>query len=137
MSTSRATRSRDDGRDRLSQIPLQWKRQFHGRNAANFGWGGDTTQNILWRLQNDDEEELAVLRADRVEQLLAGVARALPVDEQRRGAPGVIGVGLESFREDGRDGVGVGPVLDDKEIAHVVPRGRRHQRRAAAGRERE
>ena len=32
----------------------QWKRHFHGRNAANFGWGGDTTQNILWRLQNGE-----------------------------------------------------------------------------------
>ena len=32
----------------------QWKRHFYGRNAANFGWGGDTTQNILWRLQNGE-----------------------------------------------------------------------------------
>ena len=23
---------------------------FFGWNAANFGWGGDTVQNILWRL---------------------------------------------------------------------------------------
>ena len=27
-----------------------WKRTFHGWNAANFGWGGDRTENILWRL---------------------------------------------------------------------------------------
>ncbi|HEU4386296.1 MAG TPA: hypothetical protein VFV34_00765, partial [Blastocatellia bacterium] len=26
-----------------------WRRNFFGWNAANFGWGGDTTQNILWR----------------------------------------------------------------------------------------
>ena len=32
----------------------QWKKHFHGRNAANFGWGGDTTENILWRLQNGE-----------------------------------------------------------------------------------
>jgi lysophospholipase L1-like esterase len=33
-----------------------WKRNFHGWNAANFGWGGDTIQNILWRLQNGELE---------------------------------------------------------------------------------
>ena len=31
-----------------------WQKQFHGWNAANFGWGGDTTHNILWRLQNGE-----------------------------------------------------------------------------------
>lgn len=31
-----------------------WKRNFHGWNAGNFGWGGDTTQNMLWRLQNGE-----------------------------------------------------------------------------------
>src|SRR6185295_18604833 len=25
-----------------------------GWNAANFGWGGDRTQNILWRLNNGE-----------------------------------------------------------------------------------
>ena len=27
-----------------------WTRSFFGWNAANFGWGGDTVQHILWRL---------------------------------------------------------------------------------------
>jgi lysophospholipase L1-like esterase len=31
-----------------------WKRNFHGWNAANFGWGGDTVQNVLWRLHNGE-----------------------------------------------------------------------------------
>jgi lysophospholipase L1-like esterase len=31
-----------------------WKQNFFGWNAANFGWGADTTQNILWRLQNGE-----------------------------------------------------------------------------------
>ena len=31
-----------------------WRQNFFGWNAANFGWGGDTTQNILWRLQNGE-----------------------------------------------------------------------------------
>ncbi|MEO6392887.1 MAG: GDSL-type esterase/lipase family protein [Pyrinomonadaceae bacterium] len=31
-----------------------WRENFHGWNAADFGWGGDKTQNILWRLQNGE-----------------------------------------------------------------------------------
>ena len=31
-----------------------WKQNFHGWNAANFGWGADTVQNILWRLENGE-----------------------------------------------------------------------------------
>jgi lysophospholipase L1-like esterase len=31
-----------------------WKENFFGWNAANFGWGGDTIQNILWRMQNGE-----------------------------------------------------------------------------------
>lgn len=36
------------------QFLAHWNQTFHGWNAANFGWGGDTTQNILWRLQNGE-----------------------------------------------------------------------------------
>jgi lysophospholipase L1-like esterase len=31
-----------------------WKASFHGWNAGNFGWGGDRTENILWRLENGE-----------------------------------------------------------------------------------
>lgn len=31
-----------------------WKKNFHGWNAADFGWGADSTQHILWRLQNGE-----------------------------------------------------------------------------------
>jgi cephalosporin-C deacetylase len=31
-----------------------WNESFRGWNAANFGWGGDRTQNILWRLENGE-----------------------------------------------------------------------------------
>jgi lysophospholipase L1-like esterase len=31
-----------------------WRQNFHGWNAANFGWGGDTIQNVLWRLSNGE-----------------------------------------------------------------------------------
>jgi lysophospholipase L1-like esterase len=31
-----------------------WKQNFFGWNAADFGWGADKTQNILWRLKNGE-----------------------------------------------------------------------------------
>lgn len=31
-----------------------WKQNFFGWNAGNFGWGGDTTHNILWRIENGE-----------------------------------------------------------------------------------
>ena len=31
-----------------------WRQNFFGWNAANFGWGGDKTQHILWRLNNGE-----------------------------------------------------------------------------------
>jgi lysophospholipase L1-like esterase len=33
-----------------------WNSTFHGWNAGNFGWGGDRTENILWRLENGELE---------------------------------------------------------------------------------
>lgn len=31
-----------------------WKQNFFGWNAADFGWGADTVQNILWRLEQGE-----------------------------------------------------------------------------------
>ena len=31
-----------------------WKQNFHGWNAADFGWGADRIENILWRLENGE-----------------------------------------------------------------------------------
>jgi lysophospholipase L1-like esterase len=36
------------------QFLANWKQNFFGWNAADFGWGADTIQNILWRLQNGE-----------------------------------------------------------------------------------
>nr|WP_321473884.1 GDSL-type esterase/lipase family protein [uncultured Paludibaculum sp.] len=38
------------------ELLANWKRNFSGWNAADFGWGGDRTQNILWRLNNGELE---------------------------------------------------------------------------------
>ncbi len=36
------------------QLLANWKQNFYGWNAADFGWGADRTQNILWRLENGE-----------------------------------------------------------------------------------
>ena len=36
------------------QLLANWRQNFHGWNAANFGWGADRTEHILWRLQHGE-----------------------------------------------------------------------------------
>lgn len=50
------------------ELLANWKQNFFGWNAANFGWGGDTTQNILWRLNNGELDGVS----PKVIVLLAG-----------------------------------------------------------------
>lgn len=57
-----------------------WKQNFHGWNAANFGWGADRTQNILWRLEHGELDGVN----PKVIVVLAGTNNvgAQPRDEQ-------------------------------------------------------
>jgi lysophospholipase L1-like esterase len=36
------------------ELLANWKQNFFGWHAANFGWGADKIQNILWRLQDGE-----------------------------------------------------------------------------------
>jgi len=36
------------------ELLANWKHNFFGWNAADFGWGADRTENILWRLENGE-----------------------------------------------------------------------------------
>jgi lysophospholipase L1-like esterase len=83
------------------ELLANWKENFHGWNAGNFGWGADRTQNILWRLENGeldgvDPKVVVVLAGtnnvgnlpggdDKVADITRGV-RAI-VDACRRRAP--------------------------------------------------
>src|ERR1700723_4806395 len=40
------------------ELLANWKHFFFGWNAADFGWGADKTENILWRLENGEFEEV-------------------------------------------------------------------------------
>src|SRR5882762_6318286 len=45
-----------------------WKKNFFGWNAADFGWGADRVENILWRLENGELDDIN----PKVVVLLAG-----------------------------------------------------------------
>lgn len=36
------------------QLLENWKQNFYGWNAGDFGWGADRIENILWRLENGE-----------------------------------------------------------------------------------
>ncbi|HEX7139917.1 MAG TPA: GDSL-type esterase/lipase family protein [Vicinamibacterales bacterium] len=57
-----------------------WTANFFGWNAANFGWGADRTENILWRLANGELDGVN----PRVIVVLAGTNNVgtRPGDEQ-------------------------------------------------------
>src|SRR5207237_1502629 len=38
------------------QFLANWNENFFGWNAANYGWGGDSIQKMLWRMQNGELE---------------------------------------------------------------------------------
>jgi cephalosporin-C deacetylase-like acetyl esterase/lysophospholipase L1-like esterase len=40
--------------DQYKPLLENWNKNFFGWNAADFGWGGDTTQNVLWRLDHGE-----------------------------------------------------------------------------------
>jgi lysophospholipase L1-like esterase len=73
-----------------------WRRNFTGWNAANFGWGGDQTQHMLWRLRNGEMDGLS----PKVVVLMAGtnnIGRRSPLgdadaraDEVARGVAALV-----------------------------------------------
>lgn len=48
------TRRWDAAEPKYRELMENWNANFHGWNAADFGWGGDKTQNILWRLEHGE-----------------------------------------------------------------------------------
>ena len=40
------------------ELLANWRENFFGCNAADFGWGADRIQNILWRLKNGELDDV-------------------------------------------------------------------------------
>ena len=102
-----------------------WKRNFFGWNAANFGWGGDTVQNVLWRLENGELDgvnpKVIVVMAGtnnlgnappdpgakdaKVEEVVAGIGAILDVAREKAPAATIVLIGITP-RNDGPHGRG-------------------------------
>jgi lysophospholipase L1-like esterase len=61
-----------------------WQENFFGWNAADFGWGGDRTQNILWRLNHGELDNVK----PGIIVLLAGTNNVGNNSPQAEGNPG-------------------------------------------------
>jgi lysophospholipase L1-like esterase len=107
-----------------------WTRNFFGWNAANFGWGGDTVQNILWRLTEGELDgvhpKIIVLMAGTnnvggtprpgidagvVDTVGSGVAAVLEV-MQRKAPDATVIVMAITPRTDSRGGASAMPTID-------------------------
>ena len=105
-----------------------WTKRFFGWNAADFGWGGDTTQNILWRLENGELDDVrpkvivllagtnnvgsapsALPVADRAEDVSRGIKAILDVMQSK--APQATIVLTAVFPRN--DAVAAMPVIDE------------------------
>jgi lysophospholipase L1-like esterase len=67
-----------------------WQKQYAPLNAANFGIGGDTTQNVLWRITNGEIDGLS----PKIVVLLIGTNNfgldGAPVDGVAKGVAAVV-----------------------------------------------
>ncbi|HMO83678.1 MAG TPA: GDSL-type esterase/lipase family protein [Lacipirellulaceae bacterium] len=60
-----------------ADLLAHWREQFHGWHAANFGWGADQTQHILWRLEHGELDGIH----PKVIVVLAGTNNIRPLGE--------------------------------------------------------
>jgi lysophospholipase L1-like esterase len=107
-----------------------WKRNFDGWNAGNFGWGGDTVQNILWRLENGELDgvhpKVIVLLAGtnnlrniiasdqvdaKVEEVAQGIKAILELMHRKAPEATIVLTGITP-RNDGRLGTTMMPTID-------------------------
>jgi lysophospholipase L1-like esterase len=107
-----------------------WKQNLFGWNAADFGWGADRTQNILWRLENGELDgvnpKVVILLAgtnnvgdltatgsvdERAADVTRGVQAIVRVIQQKAPTATIIVMGIFP-RNDNSGNVAFMPVID-------------------------
>jgi lysophospholipase L1-like esterase len=80
------------------ELLAHWKQNFFGWNAADFGWGADRLEHVLWRLQNGELDgvnpKIIVLQAgtNNVGLWKPGMDPDAVADDVTRGIQGVLSV---------------------------------------------
>ena len=114
--------------EQYQDLLANWRANFTGWNAADFGWGADKTQHMLWRLQNGELDGVN----PRIVVLMAGtnnVGRSTPLgDVEERAADVARGVGavVREIRKRAPDATvvitGITPRNDNVAVMPVIIR---------------
>jgi lysophospholipase L1-like esterase len=126
-----------------ADLLANWKENFFGWNAGNFGWGGDTVQNVLWRLENGELDgvhpKVVVVMAGtnnlgsapapvagdgsdrKVEEIVAGIRAILDLVRAKAPAATVVLMGITP-RNDGDHGRGERAKVTAATIARINER---------------
>jgi lysophospholipase L1-like esterase len=122
------------------QFMSHWYSTFRGWNAANFGWGGDKVENMLWRIENGELDGVN----PRVVVLMAGtndIGKVLPpdgVDAAARRISGGIATLLDAIARRAPDAtvilMGILPREDNPAVMPVIDAVNRRIARLADGR---
>ena len=105
-----------------------WRHNFFGWNAADFGWGADKTQNILWCLENGELDGVN----PKVVVLLAGTNNAgdsstggdahARADDVTRGLQAIVRVIEEKAPQATVVVMGIFPRNDDMALMPIIDR---------------
>ena len=116
------------------ELLINWTTNFFGWNAANFGWGADRNENILWRLENGELDgvhpKIIIILAginnvgtdpggnEKITHIAAGVKAILEACQQKAPAATIIVTAI--FQRN--DSMGVIPVIRraNREIAELA-----------------
>jgi lysophospholipase L1-like esterase len=113
------------------ELLANWRENFFGWNAADFAWGGDTVQNILWRLENGELDnvhpKVIVLQAGtnnigrrpsrgdddpRVAEVVAGIEAIIDICRRKAPEATIILTAVFPRNDNAADPTGVMPVID-------------------------
>ncbi|MBN1508055.1 MAG: hypothetical protein JW955_14480 [Sedimentisphaerales bacterium] len=113
------------------RLLANWKENFFGWNAADFAWGGDRVQNILWRLYNGELDnvhpKIIVLLAGtnnvgnqpsrgeddpRIAEVTTGIKAVLSICREKAPQATIILTGIFPRNDDRSNPTGVMPVID-------------------------
>jgi lysophospholipase L1-like esterase len=118
------------------QFLANWKENFWGWNAGDFGWGADRLQNILWRLQNGELDDVH----PKVIVLLAGTNNVgnqpgndAKVDEISRGLKAIVDLMREKAPNATIIVTGIFPRGDNVEVFRTIGRINSNIAKAADG----
>jgi len=116
-----------------------WMKNFRGWNAADFGWGADKTQHILWRLKNGELDGVH----PKVVVVMAGtnnIGRASPLGDAparaadvARGVAAIVGEVRQRAPEATVIVMGITPRNDNRAVNVVIDDANRRIAKLADG----